>query len=119
MAITASNCKRNSGVALTLNDATASQTVGYGDKPDERIVLIVDNANTGDNQTATITISKGDFLGSISGDLAVDVEKGASAVIGPLESIRFKNSESEVTVGVAVTASGTVSSVKLGVVKLP
>jgi len=119
MAITASYCKRNNVSAVTLNDATASQTVDFGDKPDERIVLLVENANTVDATTATITVSKGDFLSSNLGDLAVTVAKGATVAIGPLESVRFKNSASEVTVGVAVTNSGTVSNVKIGVVKLP
>lgn len=119
MAITASDCTRNGSVAVTLNDATASQTVDFSDKPDERIVLLVENTNTKDDTTATITVSKGDFLSSNLGDLAVTVAKGATVAIGPLESVRFKNSASEVTVGVAVTNSGTVSNVKIGVVKLP
>jgi len=119
MAITASYCKRNNVSAVTLNNATASQTVDFSDKPDERIVLLVENANTADATTATITVSKGDFLSSNLGNLAVTVAKGATVAIGPLESVRFKNSASEVTVGVAVTNSGTVSNVKIGVVKLP
>lgn len=119
MAITASDCIRNGSVAVTLNDATASQTVDFSDKPDERIVLLVENANTASDTTATITVSKGDFLSNVLGDLAVVVAKGDTVAIGPLESVRFKNSASEVTVGVAVTNSGTVSNVKIGVVKLP
>jgi len=119
MSITASYCKRNNVSAVTLNDATASQTIDFGDKPDERIVLLIENANTVDDTTATITVSKGDFLSSNLGDLAVTVAKGATVTVGPLESVRFKNSASEVTVGVAVTNSGTVSNVKIGVVKLP
>ena len=119
MAITASYCKRNNVSAVTLNAATASQTVDFSDKPDERIVLLVENANTKDATTATITVSKGDFLSSNLGDLAVTVAKGATVAIGPLESVRFKNSASEVTIGVAVTNSGTVSNVKISAVKLP
>ena len=119
MAITASYCKRNNVSAVTLNDATASQTVDFSDKPDERIVLLVENTNTASGTTATITVSKGDFLSSNLGDLAVTVAQGDTAAIGPLESVRFKNSASEVTVGVAVTNSGTVSDVKISAVKLP
>ena len=119
MAITASDCTRHGSVSLTLNDATASQTVDFSDKPDERIVLLVENANTASDTTATITVSKGDFLSSNLGDLAVTVAKGATVAIGPLESVRFKNSASEVTIGVAVTNSGTVSNVKISAVKLP
>jgi hypothetical protein len=119
MAITASYTKRNSGAELVWNDATASQTIDFGDKPDERIVLLVENANTASDTTATVTISKGDFLGNASGDLVVTLAKDDIVTVGPLESVRFKNSASEVTVGVAVTNSGTVSNVKIGVVKLP
>ena len=119
MSITASYCKRNNVSAVTLNAATASQTIDFGDKPDERIVLLVENANTVAGQTATVTVSKGDFLGNALGDLAVIVAKGDTATVGPLESVRFKNSASEVTIGVAVTNSGTVSNVKIGVIKLP
>lgn len=116
--ITSSKAVKNSGVALTLNDATSSQTVGVADVADERAVLVVNNTNTGAGQTATITIAPGDFLSNVLGTLSVDVAKGASAVIGPLEGVRFKNSASQLKVGCTVTASGTVSSVKLGVVKL-
>lgn len=119
MAITASELKRNAAVALTLNGATASQTVGY-DHPDNRIALVVHNDNTNDGtKTATVTISKGTYLGNAVGDLKVDVGDAEKVVIGPLESVRFKNTASEITVGVAVTGSGTVSSVKIGVIKLP
>jgi hypothetical protein len=117
--ITASQAAFNSGVVLTLNDATASQTVNIDNVADERTVLVVENTNTEDGQTATIQVLAGDFGSSVLGTLSVDVAKGASAVIGPLEGARFKNSASKLTVNTAVTASGTVSSVKLVVIKLP
>ena len=119
MAITASYCKRNGVAALTMNDAAATQSIGFADKPGEKIILVVDNQNTTTGQTATITISKGDYLANEIGNLVVDVAKGAKSIIGPVETVRFKNTASEVDVAVAVTASGTISNVKLGVVKLP
>jgi hypothetical protein len=117
--ITASKAAFNSGVALTLNDATASQTIGIDDVADERAIIIIQNTNTVDGQTATIEIPAGDFLANCYGTLSVDVAKGAQSVIGPLEGMRYKNSASQFTVNVAVTSSGTVSNVKLIPIKLP
>lgn len=118
---TASKAKFNAGVDLTLNDATASRTIGIDDVGDERALLVVQNNNESKTKyTATITIAAGDFLANALGDLSVDVaDGGAIKVIGPLEGARFKTTGSKITVGVAVTQSGTVSSVKLGIVKLP
>lgn len=118
---TASKAKFNAGVDLTLNDATASQTIGIDDVGDERALLIVQNNNeSAAAYTATITIAAGDFLANALGDLSVDVaDGGAIKVIGPLEGARFKTTGSKITVGVAVTQSGTVSDVSLGIVKLP
>lgn len=118
---TFSNSVRNSNGTLNLLAAQASQTIDYSDKADEKIVLIVQNNNDSVAvNTATVTIESGDFLGNALGDLTVNVaDGGAGVVIGPLESVRFKNSASTVTVNVAVTQSGTVSSVKLAAVKLP
>ena len=53
------------------------------------------------------------------GTLSVDVADGGASKIIALEGARFKSTASKITVGVAVTQSGTVSSVNLGVVKLP
>jgi ABC-type protease/lipase transport system fused ATPase/permease subunit len=118
---TASTCVRNSAGTLSLLAAQDSQTVNYGDKPDERIVLVVQNNNDSVAvNTATITIAPGDFLANVLGTLSVTVADGGTCkTIGPLESVRFKNSASKITVGVSVTQSGTVSSVKLGIIKLP
>lgn len=119
MAITASYAKRNQAVSLTFNAATASQTVGYSDKPAEKIVLIVDNANSSTGQTATVTVVKGDYITKEAGDLVVEIGKESQVVIGPLESTRFKNTDGKIKVNVAVAASGTVPNVKIAVIKLP
>ncbi len=114
---TASKAKFNAGVDLTLTAAGDTQTVDLSDVGDERALLIVQNNN---DSTATITIAAGDFLANALGDLSVDVAGGgAIKVIGPLEGARFLSTASKLTVGVAVTQSGTVSDVKLGVIKLP
>ena len=119
---TASKAKFNAGVDLTLTAVGDTQTVDLSDVGDERALLIVQNNNDSATvvNTATITIAPGGFLASALGTLSVDVaDGGAIKVIGPLEGARFKTTGSKITVGVAVTQSGTVSSVKLGIVKLP
>ena len=118
---TASKAKFNAGVDLTLTAVGDTQTVDLSDVGDERALLIVQNNNEdNDLYTATITIAPGGFLASALGTLSVDVaDGGAIKVIGPLEGARFLSTASKLTVGVAVTQSGTVSRVKLGIVKLP
>ncbi len=70
---TASNCVKNSGAALNLLAAQASQTVDMSDAPDERVVLMVKNDNDSEAvNTATITIAPGDFLAGVLGTLSVD-----------------------------------------------
>ena len=118
---TASLAAFNSGVSLTLTAMDASQTVDVSDIGDERVLLVVQNNNdSAAVHTASITIAPGGFLASCLGTLSVDItDGGAINVIGPLEGVRFKSTASKLTVGCSVTQSGTVSSVKLGIVKLP
>jgi hypothetical protein len=118
---TASTSVKNSGATLEFLAAQDSQTIDISDVPDERVVLIVQNDNDSVAvNTATITVEAGDFLANVLGDASLDVADGGTcAVMGPFESVRFKNSASKLTIGVTVTQSGTVSDVKLGVIKLP
>jgi hypothetical protein len=116
--LTSSQTAFNSGVTLTRNDAADSQTIDMSDVQDERMVIVARNDNT-TSQTATIAVSPGDFDNKVLGTLSVDVGPGASSIIGPLEGMRFKTSASQIAVGVSVTASGTISNVKLSVIKLP
>jgi hypothetical protein len=118
---TVSSAVWNSGADLEMTALDDVVTVDIKDMADERVLLVVQNNNDSDaGKTATITIAPGGFLASVLGTLSVDVADGGSIkVIGPLEGTRFKSTASKLTVGCTVTASGTVSSVKLGVVKLP
>jgi ABC-type protease/lipase transport system fused ATPase/permease subunit len=118
---TASQCARNSSVAATFVGLQASQTVDLSSIADEKVVLAIQNTNDSVAvNTATITIAPGGFLSNVLGTLSVDVaDANALAFIGPLEGTRFKTTGSKITVGVSVTQSGTVSSVKMAVVKLP
>jgi hypothetical protein len=116
---TASTLVRNAGTDFHLLAAQDSQTVAM-DVADERFALVVQNNNdSAAVNTATITIAPGGFLASVLGTLSVDVADGGSCKGIPLEGVRFKSTGSKITVGVSVTQSGTVSDVKLGVVKLP
>ena len=118
---TASLAAFNSGIDLEMTAMGASQTVDVSDIGDERVMLVVQNNNdSAAVNTATITIAPGGFLASCLGTLSVDMADGGSIkAIGPLEGMRFKSTASKLTVGCSVTQSGTVSSVKLGIVKLP
>jgi hypothetical protein len=122
MAITASYCKRNDAVELTKNTAAATFSVGLGDKPGEKVIILVENNNTTTGATATVEVLAGDYLANVYGTLSVDVAKETSAIIGPLETVRYKNTASEVDCAVAIgsTAAGvTIDNVKVAVIKLP
>ena len=119
MAITASYCKRNDAVELTKNTAAATFSIGLGDKPGEKVVILVENNNTS-GCTATLQVLAGDYLANVYGTLSVDVAKETTAVIGPLETVRYKNDDGEIDCACAVTGSGaTLTNVKIGVIKLP
>jgi hypothetical protein len=121
MAITASYAKRNSTEVLTKNDATAAFSVGLGDKPGEKVVILVENNNATANCTATLQVLAGDYLANVYGTLSVEVaSEGATAIIGPLETVRYKNTASEIDCACAVTGSdATLTNVKVAVIKLP
>lgn len=119
---TASQAILNDGVDLTLTEMESEVTVDVNDVEDENVLLVVQNNNDSDTvlNTATITISAGGFLANVLGDLTEDVaDAGSVKVFGPLEGMRFKSTGSKLTIGCSVTQSGTVSDVKLGVIKLP
>ena len=120
MAITASCCKRNDAVALEKNTATANFSVGLGDRPGEKVIILVENNNTSAGATATVEVLAGDYLANVYGTLSVDVAKETSAIIGPLETVRYKNTASEIDCACAVAGTGTtLTDVKVAVIKLP
>jgi hypothetical protein len=124
MAITASYCKRNDAVELTKNTAAATFSVGLGDKPGEKVIILVENNNTVSGTTATVEVLAGDYLANVYGTLSVDVAPSATAIVGPLETVRYKNTASEVDCSIkfgttATTKGGTIDNVKTAVIKLP
>ena len=119
MAISASYAKRNGSVALTKNAAAETFSVGLGDKPGEKVIILVENNNTA-GTTATVEVLAGDYLANVYGTLSVDVAPSATAIVGPLETVRYKNTASEIDCACAVTGSdATLTNVKVAVIKLP
>jgi len=120
-ALTASSATRDGSVAFSFYAAQDNNTVDFNAAQDEKIVIVVRNENDSVAvNTATITVSPGEYWRKDLGTLSVDVADGNTMKqIGPLDSARFKASNGLVTINVAVTQSGTVSSVKLGVINLP
>ena len=124
MAITASYCRRNDAVALEKYTAAATFSVGLGDKPGEKVIILVENNNTTTGATATVEVLAGDYLANVYGTLSVDVAPSATAIVGPLETVRYKNTASEVDCAIsfgttASSAGGTIANVKTAVIKLP
>jgi hypothetical protein len=124
MAIDASYAKRNSSAVLIKEDAAATFSVGLGDRPGEKVIILVENNNTSTGATATVEVLAGDYLANVYGTLSVDVAKETSAIIGPLETVRYKNTASEVDCSIkfgtaAISAGGTIANVKTAVIKLP
>lgn len=117
--ITASYCERNGSVEVEKYTADATFSVDYSDKPGERVLIYVENNNETQGYTATVQVIPGDFISKSIGTASVDVGPLKSAVIGPLETSRFKNSDGEVEFACSATGSGTISNVKVAVIKLP
>jgi hypothetical protein len=119
MAISASYAERNSSETLIKEDAAATFSVGLGDRPGEKVIILVENNNTA-GTTATVEVLAGDYLANVYGTLSVDVVGESSAIIGPLETVRYKNTASEIDCACAVTGSdATLTNVKVAVIKLP
>jgi len=120
-ALTATTAVRDSSAAFSLHAAQDVNTVDFASIQNEKIVIIARNTNDAVAvETATITISPGGFWRKDLGTLTVEVaDANAMKQIGPLDSARFKGTNGLVTINVAVTQGGTVSSVQLGIVNLP
>lgn len=86
--ITKTNAKRDGGVALASATGAATQKIAC-DTPDERTALIVQNSSA--SEAATVTVAAGNGMRSSIGDLVVSVPASSEYIIGPLDSMRFKD----------------------------
>ena len=129
MAIDASYAKRNSSAVLIKEDATEAFSVGLGDKPGEKVIILVENNNATTGGTATLEVVAGDYLANVYGTLSIDIAPSATAIVGPLETVRYKNAASEVDCVVTFSSSAsstgsggpgaTIDNVKVAIIKLP
>jgi len=124
MSMTASYCERNGSAELVKNAAAATFSVDFGDKPGEKVIILVENNNQTAGCTATLQVLAGDYLANVYGTLSVDVAPESTVVVGPLETVRYKNADGEIDCAVgfstaSVSAGATISNVKVAVIKLP
>ncbi len=82
----------------TLATGGASQTFVY-DTTDEKTAVVITNSG---NSEADVTVKAGNGLRCAIGDLNVTVPAGETGIIGPLDSMRFKDlSTGKVTVEIS------------------
>lgn len=85
--ITKTYATRDSATELVATSGAATQTIAC-DTMDEKTAFIV--SNTGDSN-ATVTVMAGDGMRSSIGNLVVTVPASSEFIVGPLDSMRFKN----------------------------
>jgi len=110
---------RNSGAVWLKTAGAASQTMVY-DRSDDKIILLVEN---GDAAPCRIKVAADGFGAGFTA-LDVDIAAGEFAVVGPLESNRFKDpSTQKVTFEILdqdnTAFSGTVTNVLLTQLNAP
>jgi len=107
--LTAIQLERNAGVDWTKTAGAASQTMVY-DRRDEAIYLLVEN---GGGAEARVTVAANGFGGS-GVALDKDIADGEFAIVGPLESNRFKDPATQKVTFVITDTDGTVYSGTVG-----
>ena len=85
--ITKTYATRDNATELIGTTGVAKQTIAC-DTMDEKTAFIV--SNTADT-AATVTVLAGDGMRSSIGNLVVEVPATSEYIIGPLDSMRFKN----------------------------
>ena len=86
--ITKTYAKRDNVVVLNATTGAATQTIAC-DTPDERTAIIIENTSA--SESANVTVVAGNGMRSSIGDLEIVVAPLSEAVVGPLDSMRFKN----------------------------
>lgn len=112
--------RRNAIAELQMLAVAASQTIDCSGAGDRKMIVLY-NGNDANTDTATITINPGDgyLAGYPQGTATYTINGGTYAVLLPHEYAKFKNSAGKMTIGVAVTHSGTLSNVKMAIINLP
>lgn len=85
--ITVNKATRDGFAQCTLATGAASQTFVY-DTTDEKTAVIITNSGSA---AAKVTVKAGSGLRCAIGDLEVSVPAGATGIVGPLDSMRFKD----------------------------
>lgn len=86
--ITKTYANRDDAVELVSTPGVDTQTIPC-DTLDEKTAFIV--TNTSDTEDATVTVLAGNGIRSSIGNLVVNVPKSSEYIVGPLDSMRFKN----------------------------
>jgi hypothetical protein len=95
------------GVLTAFTDAVTSEAQTFTiDYPiDGLLIIYVKNTNATASKPVTVTVSKGDFERKGIGDLIFTIPSvDSGAIIGPLESSRFKKSTNKLSVTITPTA---------------
>ena len=85
--ITKTYAVRDNATELIATPGADEQTIAC-DTMDEKTAFIV--SNTG-SSSATVTVVAGDGMRSSIGDLVIEVPASSEYIVGPLDSMRFKN----------------------------
>ncbi len=78
---------RDNATNLVSTPGSATQTIAC-DTMDEKTAFIVSNTSS---SSATVTVLAGNGIRSSIGDLVVTVPASSEYIVGPLDSMRFKN----------------------------
>lgn len=97
---------RDNATALVSTNGAQEQTIPC-DTMDEKTAFIVTNSSAAEE--ATVTVVAGNGIRSSIGDLVVAVPASSEYIVGPLDSMRFKNL---VTGNITVKISGGTTKIK-------
>ena len=78
---------RDGFTQCTLATGAASQTFVF-DTQDEKTAVVITNSGS---SSATVTVKAGTGLRSAIGDLTVSVPADTTGIVGPFDSMRFKD----------------------------
>ena len=96
--ITKTYATRDDAVELIATAGDVTQTIAC-DTMDEKTAFII--SNTG-SSSAIVTVKAGNGMRSSIGDLVVEVPESSEYIVGPLDSMRFKNlNDGTITVNIS------------------